>query len=288
MEYAVIDIGSNSVRCMLHDGVASRSKEIATTRLALGMGRERMLQPERMRETADAVRTFYRQAIERGAQTYVFATAAVRGARNGGDFVRDLATDGIAVDVVSGETEARLGFAGAYTQGVCAVIDIGGGSTELSVGDAHGMRYARSVPLGLAVVHDACKEDAVKTAALADELYAAFDDCPPFDTLLGIGGTVTSFAAICQGLDPYDARLTDGYCIQLDELRRRTEEIARMSLVERAGVVGLQPKRRDLIVGGGRILAALTERLHATRIRVRESDNLEGYLYARLRERGDR
>ena len=97
-----------------------------------------------------------------------------------------------------------------------------------------------------------------------------------------------SFAAICQGLDPYDARLTDGYCIRLDELRRRTEEIARMSLVERAGVVGLQPKRRDLIVGGGRILAALTERLHATRIRVRESDNLEGYLYARLRERGDR
>ena len=125
MKYAVIDIGSNSVRLMLWaDGTLY--KKLFTTRLAAGM-RDGVLQEDAMRRTAEAIAVFYREGVaEAGAaRTFAFATAAVRSAKNGAAFctyVKELC--GAQIDVVSGDTEALLGAYGALGAQDGGMIDI--------------------------------------------------------------------------------------------------------------------------------------------------------------------
>lgn len=282
MKYAIIDIGSNSVRCMHHDGTRCVDKRICTTRLAFGMGQARVLVQERMQETAQAVEDFYREAVAAGAIVRVFATAAVRDASNRQDFLNRLSSRGIAVEVIAGEEEARLGFLGAYTHGTCAVLDIGGGSTEVTIGDSGGIVYARSVPVGLSVIYDRCGEDIERSRVWMQEQLQAFADMPAFDRALAIGGTATTFAAMLLRLKTYDRNLTDGCMLDRNAVQELTERIAAMSLSEREQVAGLHPKRRDLIVGGGRWMTAWMRLAGVTRLQVRESDNLEGYWLSRF------
>ncbi|MDE6362177.1 MAG: hypothetical protein K2L53_04295, partial [Clostridia bacterium] len=160
MKYAVIDVGSNSVRLMVSEELERIYKKINTTRLGMGLALTGRLDGDRMAETAAAVEQFVQEAkAEQCEEIFVFATEAVRSATNREEFVTLLADKGIDIEVVDSEDEAKLGFAGAYTQGVCCVLDIGGGSAELAVGDSDGLSYAKSLPIGLMRIYDKCQED---------------------------------------------------------------------------------------------------------------------------------
>ena len=134
MKYAVIDIGSNSVRLMLWaDGTLY--KKLFTTRLAAGM-RNGLLADDAMRRTAEAVAACFEEGVREAGRgnTFAFATAAVRTAVNGDEFcglVKKLC--GLTIDVVAGETEALLGALGAVGSGDGGMVDIGGASTEVFV-----------------------------------------------------------------------------------------------------------------------------------------------------------
>ena len=112
MKYAVIDIGSNSVRLMFVANGKVLYKRLNTTRLGEGLASSSILKTEAIERTASAVATFYQVAKEEGAKSiYAFATAAVRTAENGGEFIERVKNlCGLIVDVVAGEKEAELGI----------------------------------------------------------------------------------------------------------------------------------------------------------------------------------
>ena len=279
MKYAVIDVGSNSVRLMVSQDLERIYKKINTTRLGMGLALTGRLDNERMIETADAIEQYVKEAQAEGCgEIFVFATEAVRSASNRDEFVNMLALKGIAIDIVSSEDEAKLGFAGAYTNGVCCVLDIGGGSAELAVGDKSGLSYAKSLPIGLMRIYDRCQEDSKAIDDFVASTIREYGQLPTFDYLLAIGGTATTFVAIKEKMTTYDPKVVDGYVLTKNDVDEMTARIQAMDMQERIALAVLEPKRATVIERGGRLLAAIMSMLGHDSLVVRESDNQEGYL----------
>ena len=283
MKYGVIDIGSNSVRLMTSDGRNTLSKTLRTTRLSEGLSLTGQLSAEAIARTADAVADFAAIAKAQGCdEVWAFATEAVRSARNGADFVAAAAQRGVSVDVIPGGTEAKLGFWGAYSGGTQAVLDIGGASSELAVGNESGLLYAKSLHLGSVRIFDLCREDVGAIAALAAETVQGYGEVPRFDKLISIGGTGSTLVSVDKEMEVYDSARVHGAVLT----RARIEQIARRihatPLSEREGIVGLPPKRKDVIVGAAMWMCAIMDYLKVGEITVSESDNQEGYLAMKL------
>ena len=168
MKYAVVDIGSNSVRLMLWaDGTLY--KKLFTTRLAEGM-REGVLSEAAMARTAEAVAACYAEGISQAgaAHTFAFATAAVRSAKNGAAFcARIRAMCGAEIDVVSGETEALLGAYGALGNADGGVVDIGGASTEVYLRKGGKRAFSVSLPVGVVRLKAACGQEKIRAYLFA-------------------------------------------------------------------------------------------------------------------------
>jgi len=279
MKFGVIDIGSNSVRLMLSDGVSALYKKVKTTRLAEGMGSDLTLTFESMERTASAVSFFVEEAKNVGAlKVFVFATAAVRKAVNKDEFtscIKKLC--GVEVDVVSGEVEANLGVIGALSGANGGVIDVGGASSEVIVVENSKKSYVKSIYVGAVSVTDACGQDKIVAKKYIEKAIEEYGEVPK-TKFYGIGGTATSIAAIAQELEPYDPNAVDGYELTIDELKRITEKLYSMSIEDRARIKGLQPERAKVIANGAAILLAIMEKVNVEKITISEKDNLEGYL----------
>ena len=284
MKYGVIDIGSNSVRLLMASGGKTLYKDLNTTRLGEGLALSGVLSAAAMYRTAFAVRDFKERALREGASdVFAFATAAVRAAQNGFAFVQLVKeTAGLVVDVISGEEEAAIGLAGAIggaSDG--GIIDVGGGSTELTLRVGGSVARATSVDVGAVRLYDLCGRDREKLTRTAKEKISSFaGECTV--PVFAIGGTATSLGALALGLMRYDPQKVDGYVLtaeKLDELidgifARSPEEIAAQSCL---------PLRRAEIVGGGAVLIREAMRLlELEQLTVSERDNLEGYLLRRL------
>ena len=133
MKCAVIDVGSNSVRyALINDNTTIAQKEINSTVLADGLFFSGMLNDAAINRTVTAVAEFCNKARKANAdKIYIFATEAVRAAKNGKEFTNAVyKTTGITVDVIEGETEALIGFMGASENlnNTSAVFDVGGAS----------------------------------------------------------------------------------------------------------------------------------------------------------------
>ncbi len=279
MRYGIIDIGSNSVRLLVSDDEKRVFKKINTTGLGRGLALSGRLGEENMFVTAKAAADFADEAKAAGCEEiYAFATEAVRSAANRREFVTMLEKYGLTVDIVDGNDEATLGFSGAYTEGVCCVMDIGGASTELAIGDEKGLIYAKSVPAGLVRIFDNCGEDFKKIDEYIDRVLQGYGKVPSFDRLLSIGGTASTFVAINEKMKIYNSQIVDNYRLTLETVENLTDKIHAMTMEERLNIDGLEPKRRNLIVGGGRLLASIMKMLRQDCVIVRESDNQEGYL----------
>ena len=278
MRYGVIDVGSNSVRLLISENGKSLKKFINTTRLAEGK-KDGLLCEQSSLRTLNAVSRFIDLAHENAAdKIYVFATAAVRGAKNGGDFVKAVKEKcGYDLDVVSGETEAALGACGALQGKDGAVLDIGGGSTEIAVYKNGKCVYGKSIPIGAVVLTQKFGQNAEKILSYAREKVREFGDVPKADFYC-IGGTCTSLAAVRLKLADYDPEKVNGYKFTQDELFSLVREISALKVEERKRLVGLQKERADIIHAGACIFQAVAEFVGAAVFTVSERDNLEGYL----------
>ena len=284
MIYGIIDIGSNSIRLLLSDGEkAIEDKKVIRTQLAQNLASTGVLCEEAMERSIAAIKELCDYAKSQGA-TYVwpFATEAVRSANNKEVFLGRLKDLGIEVDLLPSQYEAKLGFYGAYYGGRVGVMDVGGASSEIAVGDEKGLYYSKSIPIGIVKIKDVCKEDFVLANKYIDEKIAGYGDIPEFDELLSIGGTASSFAAIAQELDPYDSKKVDFYRLTYKQIEDMVNRIHELPFDERGSVKGLSLKRIDVIVGGGLLIMKIMKMLNKDSIVVRESDNQEGYLQYRL------
>lgn len=278
-KFAVLDIGSNSVRMLLHTDGQERQL-LETTRLGQGVA-DRLLQPQPVARTVEAIERFCGIAREAGASRVVaFATSAVRDARNREALlapVRRLC--GVEIDVLPGEIEAELAYMGAAGGRRACVIDIGGASTELVAGDG---RVARAVSLQAGAVRLKERFGQDRAAAerfLADlyapqrEGFAPWDDAP----FLGIGGTLTTLAAMQQRLTAYDEKRVHGYALTHEMALGWVDRLWDLPVQQRA-FPGLKPTRADIIAHGALIAERFLACFGREQIVVSTGDNLHGYL----------
>ena len=292
MLVAVIGIGSNSVRMLLAEAGEGEMRRIRRdregTRLFAGLDARRVLSRAAMETTAAAVSRMAADARAAGAQRiHLFATSATRDAANQAEFAALLAeTSGLEMEICSGEREAALSFLGASGGGECGVVDIGGGSTEVIVGDGMKLRCALSCQMGavrLAGLHPIGDHgDLPYVEEVARQILLRALDAHPALTLpgrwYGTGGTFTTLAAIVRKVHWTDRTYMHGTVLTLQQVEDVARMLADMSPAQRRDLPGLQPNRADIIVHGVCILLACMKTLGMAEITVSEYGNLEGYV----------
>ena len=292
MKIAVIGIGSNSVRMLVFEvdgGKLHRlRREREGTRLFAGLDEEHNLSCTAMASSCAAVKAMADSARLEGVDAiHLFATSATRDATNQAEFSALLLQEtGLTLEICSGELEAALSFFGATDGGDSGVIDIGGGSTEIIVGDGMDVRCGFSCQMGavrlagLIPIRDHGDLPAVETVA-ADTLEDALHRHPALifpRSWRGTGGTFTTLAAIMKGIRWTDRTYMHGTVLTRDFIRRIARELSDMPLDARKQLPGLQPNRADIIVHGICILSACMDHLGIEEITVSEYGNLEGYV----------
>lgn len=282
MLFAVIDIGSNSVRLMLNDGKQTLYKKIQVTKLARGMNNGQ-LSKDSVERTIRAVSFFVNIAKqEKVDKIYIYATAAVRNAVNQKEFLCLCEKAcGVKVDVISGERESFLGALGAVNGGNGGIIDVGGASSEIAVMQDSCLKYGHSLSIGAVKLTDLADQDYKKAQEIVAPLVKEYGEVP-ISTFYAIGGTATTIVAILQELEVYDAKKVHGYKVELKTLESLVERLYQMTVEQRKGLKGLQPERADVIASGALILLNVMKYLNIQSFYVSESDNLEGYLISKM------
>ena len=279
MNKIVIDIGSNSVRLMLVADGKVLYKALNTTRLGEGLASSPRLKSEAVARTAAAVAEFFRRAKAEGASfVCAFATAAVRTAENGAEFVSLVKEScGLEVDVISGEEEAEIGILGALGNDDGGIVDAGGASTEIIVRKGGLVLYKKSVNIGVVRLKDMCGADRNKLEEAAKAAAESYGKVPCGVPMYAIGGTATTLAAVLLEMKEYDPSRITGTVITVEKIRFLAEKLTAMSAKEIAALPGVPAKRADVLGGGAVLYCVLMDKLGFSQIVVSDSDNLEGY-----------
>lgn len=278
----VIDIGTNSVRLGIQSG-KTMQKYVITTRLGQGSAKGQ-LQPEPMRRTAEAVCSLLQKAAQQGVgEAYVYATAAVREAENSAEFERMLADRGVLLQILPGTKEALIAFAGAANGEGDAVIDIGGGSTEVMVKHMQVRALSRRLGAvrlqerfdGRAGIDESIKRQTEALIAPVIEEYAPLHP-EQAQRLIGVSGTPTTLASMKLGLERYSTAVQDTV-LELDEIRSMETQLF-APLEQRLCIKGIQTDRADILPFGVIILERFMTRFGFESITVSDRDSLEGFL----------
>jgi exopolyphosphatase/guanosine-5'-triphosphate,3'-diphosphate pyrophosphatase len=302
---AAIDVGSNSVRLMIadlgaHGAIGTVKKELVMTRIYEGSAHTGKLSDVAMERTLSAINILRDKARQAGAASiFCFATAAVREAKNREEFLaRALRETSMSIEVLDEEAEARVGFIGTQERGPRGALDIGGGSTEIAVGRDQSVHCSISLKLGavralekypLGDTADALTLEAMRQWAASilsregGEAREAARNMPGV-RWAGIGGTVTTLAAMELKLSKYDSARVQGYALTRLSVEKMLARLTKTPLEKRRQITGLQPERADIIIGGVVILFEFMLYMGVDQIFVSDRDNLEGYLAYKLGE----
>lgn len=284
---AAVDCGTNSIRLLIADldadGAAPRLtdvvREMRVVRLGQGVDATGELAPEALDRTFAATADYARQIQAHGATRVRFvATSATRDANNRQAFVdgiRELL--GVEPEVITGDEEAALSFAGASSvlpsRGAdpVLVVDLGGGSTEFVLGNADGVIAAKSVDIGcVRMTERHLRSDpptAEQIAAAEADVDAALDVAArtvPLDrcaVVVGVAGSITTITAHALTLPEYSAAAIHGTELPLDAVRRACTELLEMTHAERAALPFMHPGRVDVIGAGALVWRRVLERL---------------------------
>ncbi len=286
-----IDCGTNSIRLLVADvdraggSLVDLQRRMEIVRLGHGVDRTGSIAPESMERTLRVTREYAATCRELGAERVRFvATSASRDASNSGEFVegvraafREHYGDDLTPEVVSGDEEAALSFAGA-TGGLSAVgvtgpylvVDLGGGSTELVRGTDH-VEAARSVDVGcvrlterhLASDPPTTAEIAAAEADVDDALDRAEEVVPlgGVSSLVGLAGSVTTITAHLLRLPEYSAERIHLARSSPDAMVKASTDLLSMSRAERAALPYMHPGRVDVIGAGALVWRRVVERV---------------------------
>jgi exopolyphosphatase/guanosine-5'-triphosphate,3'-diphosphate pyrophosphatase len=309
LRVAVVDIGTNSTRLLVadvrRDGERWRIDDVerrtTVTRLGHEVDRTGRLAQDAMARVL-ATLDDYRAAIDalRVDRAVGVLTSAVRDAANGGQFTQRVARDyRLDARMIDGDEEARLTFLGATSArsadapAPVAVIDIGGGSTELVVGSREQVTFHVSTQAGVVrhseryLRHDPPRPQELE--ALAQDVRGVLAAGVPAGVrasvaaAIAVAGTPTSLAAIDQELDRYDPRRIEGYTLSLTTCESLLERLAAVPEAARREIAGLHPDRAPTIVAGTVMLVEAMRLFHLQSVEVSENDILRG---AALRSAG--
>lgn len=277
---AIIDIGSNSVRCLFVADGKTLYKDTLTARLGEGLALSGAISQEAEQRNLTAISQILAKAIRSGVEEiYAFATAAVRNSSNGREFVLKVKEKfGIQVDVLSGEQEAVVGITGALEGKDGGIIDIGGASTEITVAKGGKIVYSYSLPIGAVTLKDSCGQDKERLRDFVRAKIKDFGEVPEVGVFYAIGGTATALSARMQNLSVYDRNKVHLSKIYGEELESYIELLSEYSVEERINILKFTPKRAEVILGGAIVLSEIINMLKLSFVSVSENDNAEGYL----------
>ena len=292
--YAAVDCGTNSVRLLVCRRSGGRlielDRRLHLTRLGQGVDATGRFHPDALARTLAAMADFGAELDELGVRhRRVVATSAARDAANSTEFFAGArARLGVEAEVIPGEEEARLSYAGALSalpevaQPVL-VMDIGGGSTELVPGSEAGPTRAVSLDIGSVRLRERFLHSdppaPAEIGAARDHVDVLLDSCgidfASVASWVGVGGTVTSLSALAQGLPSYDRALVHGSVLARADLAALTGRLLELPVAQVAKLPTMVPGRADVICAGALICATVARRVSAELV-VSEADILDG------------
>ena len=299
--YAVIDVGTNSVKFHVGERDAGgRWRAVVDradlTRLGEGLEAHGEIAPEALERTAAAIAGMVDEAKALGALAIAaVGTAGLRIARNSDAVVAAIAArTGITVEVIPGEEESRLAYLAVkaglgLAEGSLVVFDTGGGSTQFTFGqaarvderfsvDVGAVRYTERFGLSGAVTPELLRE---ALAAISADL-SRIDGRPAPDALVAMGGAVTNITAVKHGLATYDPDVVQGTVLDRAEIDRQIEMYRTRDAEARRAIVGLQPKRADVILAGACVVRTVMEKLGQESFTVSDRGLRHGLLVERF------
>ena len=300
MRVGVIDCGTNSIRLLIADIDGNNFREVTrqmqVVRLGQGVDETNQFHPDALERTFAAVDLYAAELARRGVEKIRFcATSATRDATNRNIFIDGVKERlGIEPEVISGDEEARLSFAGATrefsrTDGPFLVVDIGGGSTEFVLG-TDSVDTAISVNIGCVRMTERHFHNDPPTAdevALArhdiqnaiDIAYASVD-IKNAKTLVCVAGTATTVAAAALDLPEYDRYAIHLSRIQADQVHDVSKRFTSMTRDERAALGYMHPGRVDVITAGSLVLSEIVRATGAKEFVASENDILDGMAWS--------
>jgi exopolyphosphatase / guanosine-5'-triphosphate,3'-diphosphate pyrophosphatase len=299
--YAVIDVGTNSVK--FHIGERREDGSWATvvdraevTRLGEGIAETGAIAPAAIERTSEAIAGMSQEAQAHGASALVaVGTMGMRSATNSAAFIASVRVrSGVTIEVIPGEEEGRLAYLAAkagldLAEGPVVVFDTGGGSTQFTFGrgsqvdeqfslNIGAVRLTTEFGLGGAVSREQLDE---ALAAIADE-FGRLDDVACPDALIGMGGAITNMTAVMLGLAPYDPEVVQGTVLTRTAVDRQIELYRAYDVEARRQIVGLQPKRADVILAGACVVRTVMDKLGHDALSVSDRGLRHGVLLERF------
>ena len=288
MNYAAIDIGTNSIRLLIaeyKDGQLNRLvNELRTPRLGDGINNGEINSKAQAR--AIKVLQEYKRLIDKYEASYrAVATSAIRDAANQEEFLNKVKKKAqIKIDVIEGSEEAKLSYLGIIN-GIkknrknMLAIDIGGGSTELILGSKDELTEYKSINLGAVRLKENYQQDIKAMQEYAKQIISKTAVDKNIEMLIGVGGTITTLAAIDQELENYQPEKIQNHKLSLTTVNNIFSYLMGLSLEERKKVTGLEKNRADIIIPGILILIAIMEFFSIKQLRVSDFGILEGIIY---------
>lgn len=293
---AVIDIGTNSCRLFIAELENSNNqkiikkelvKKVEIVKLGEGVNKTHNLKSEAMSRTLACLKKYKEIASSYGIENIrAFATSAVRDAENRELFLNEVSKLGIEIECISGKTEATLNFLGnsLIFKDRILVIDIGGGSTEFTLGKGKEIEFLQSINIGAVRAtekffsdNDYSKE---KIEKCKNWIRKNIDILKVLKNknfkLIGVAGTATTQISVRDKMEIYDSNKVHLSILTLDQINENLTLFLSKNTEERKNIIGLEEKRADVIIAGTLILQTILEELNQQKITVSESDNLSG------------
>jgi exopolyphosphatase/guanosine-5'-triphosphate,3'-diphosphate pyrophosphatase len=305
--YAVIDVGTNSIK--FHVGECDREGRWRTvfdraelTRLGEGIAPQGMITEAAVERTADAIASMVKEAKQHGVRAIAaVGTAGLRIARNGKLVVAAIEKrTGVRIEVISGEEESRLAYLATkaglgLNSGSLVVFDTGGGSSQFTFGHNSSVDEQFSVEVGAVGYTErygldrAVSSDELQQAMLAISAdLSRLDGRPVPDALVAMGGAVTNITAVKHGLATYDPSVVQGTVLDRAEIDRQIELYRSQDAEARRAIVGLQPKRAEVILAGACIVRTIMQKLGKDSLTVSDRGLRHGVLAERFGSRTER
>jgi exopolyphosphatase/guanosine-5'-triphosphate,3'-diphosphate pyrophosphatase len=303
--YAVIDVGTNSVKFHVGERGPSGSwsapdDRAEVTRLGEHLGETGVISDDAVTRTAEAIAGMVEEARGLGVLAVAaVGTAWMRSAGNTDDVVRAVRERaGVTIEMLPGDEEARLAYLAVRAglgdvEGSLVVFDTGGGSSQFTFGEGEDVLEQFSVDVGAARFTERFGLDReVESNDLQeaiDEISAdlsRLDDRQSPDALVGMGGAITNMTAVMLELETYDPDRVQGATLDRDEVDRQIERYRSTDADARRAIVGLQPKRAEVILAGACIVRTVMEKLAQTSLTVSDRGLRHGVLAERFEAGG--
>lgn len=296
MKLGAIDVGTNSCRMLIVDYYQGRyqvlKQGLITTRLGEGVARTGLLKEKAIERALKAIKNFLWEMRKAGVEKVTLVgTSALRDVKNAGELTARLEQEtGNKLKIISGREEARLIYTGVsidLTGDDFLIIDIGGGSTEFIWQEAKQVVF-KSLNIGAVRMTEGYISDPVKpvdNAELKVLKEAVNDKLTQLKNnhsfrAIGLGGTITTLAAIDLEMQEYESVKIHRYKLTRDKVKEILARLSKLYLDERKEIPGLQPERADIIIAGTMILQTIMEKFQLAEITISE----HGILYGIIRE----